>query len=308
MSTLALLDDVRRRLADAGLRGSFLVRDLDTGAEVAIDPGAELPLASLAKIPLAIAVLERIREGRLDGAAPVDVAPVEVVVPGPMGLSRFRHPARIAVEDLVYLSTAVSDSAAADALFDLVPPEAVMRTLEALGIGDLAVRHRMAPLTETPAEVFGADEAHLAQALAIGAGDQDRGHPVAQLDVARANTGTARACGALLSELWLPTRLDPGTAASVRELMAANVVRHRLAPEFTADNMTWSSKTGTLLNLRHEIGVVEHADGQRIAVAALTASSVPAAAQPAAEAELAGVARQLHDHLRDPEPRRRGGA
>ena len=40
--------------------------------------------------------------------------------------------------------------------------------------------------------------------------------------------------------------------------------------------MTWSSKTGTLLHLRHEIGVVDHADGQSIAVAVLSESSDPA--------------------------------
>jgi beta-lactamase class A len=299
MSTLALLDDVRRRLGDAGLRGALLVRDLDTGAELGLDAGVELPLASLAKVPLAVAVLERIRAGELDGAAALDVPPGRVTTPGPMGVSRFRHPARIALEDLLYLSTAVSDNAAADVLFGLVPPEAVMRTLDDLGIAGLTVRHGMAVLADTPAERLPADETHLAQALAITAGNEGRGHPLPQLDVVRASIGTARAWAALLSELWVPVRLDPGTAAAVRDLLRANVVRHRLAPEFTADDMTWSSKTGTLLNLRHEIGVVEHADGQRITVVALSESSVPATAQPAAEAQLARAARDLHDHLRD---------
>jgi beta-lactamase class A len=80
--------------------------------------------------------------------------------------------------------------------------------------------------------------------------------------------------------------------------MADNVVRHRLAPDFASDASKWSSKTGTLLNLRHEVGVVEHEDGEMLAVAALTESSVPAAIQPAAEATMAQVARALHDHLR----------
>jgi beta-lactamase class A len=46
------------------------------------------------------------------------------------------------------------------------------------------------------------------------------------------------------------------------------------------------------------VGVVEHEDGATFAVAALTESRVPAAAQPAAEAVMAQVARALHDHLR----------
>jgi beta-lactamase class A len=77
------------------------------------------------------------------------------------------------------------------------------------------------------------------------------------------------------------------------------VLRQRLGPDFSSDASTWSSKTGTLLNLRHEIGVVEHEDDTPFAVAALTESRVPAAAQPAAEALMGRVARALHDRLRD---------
>jgi beta-lactamase class A len=53
------------------------------------------------------------------------------------------------------------------------------------------------------------------------------------------------------------------------------------------------------LNLRHEAGVVEHDDGGTFAVAALTESRVPAAVQPAAEAVMSQVARELHDQLRN---------
>ncbi len=52
-------------------------------------------------------------------------------------------------------------------------------------------------------------------------------------------------------------------AARVRELMGDNLLRQRLAPDFSSDASRWSSKTGTLLNLRHEVGVVEHATGRR---------------------------------------------
>ena len=44
--------------------------------------------------------------------------------------------------------------------------------------------------------------------------------------------------------------------------------------------------------------MVEHDDGSKFAVAALTESSVPAAIQPAAEAVMGQVARALHDRLR----------
>jgi beta-lactamase class A len=243
-------------------------------------------------------VLSRIHDGRLDGATVIEVRPGPTVPGGPGGLSQFRHPARIALDDLLYLSTAVSDNAAADALFELVPPAEVEQALREAGITGLSVRHRLRDLTETPSERFAPGEEFLAHALAIGSRTPGRGHPIGQLDVTRANAGSARAFTDLLQALWTPSKLPAEVAARVRGLMAQNLVRHRLAPDFSSDSSAWSSKTGTLLNLRHEVGVVEHDDGSAYAVAALTESRVPAAAQPAAEAAMAQVARTLHDHLR----------
>ncbi|GEB49364.1 serine hydrolase [Streptomyces cacaoi] len=310
LNSESLLRELRDALHEGGLTGSFLVRDLYTGEELGIDPDTELPTASLVKLPLALATLERIRLGEVDGAQQIEVAPGRITTPGPTGLSRFRHPARVAVDDLLYLSTSVSDGTASDALFEITPPAQVEQMVREWGFRDLTVRHSMRELSETPAERFESADAHLAHALAISAGTSGRGHRVPQLDVARANTGTARAFVDLLEALWAPVltgprpgrtsrALPPEPAARLRELMAANLLRHRLAPDFASDAATWSSKTGTLLNLRHEVGVVEHADGQVFAVAVLTESQVPADSQPGAEALMAQVARRLRDRLRE---------
>jgi beta-lactamase class A len=298
MSVERVLRELRHRLTDAGLSGSFLVRDLSSGDEIGIDPDVEFPIASLVKVPLAVAVLERIQDGRIDGATMVDVKPGRVTSAGPTGLTKFRHPARITVDDLLYLSIAISDNTAADALFSLVPPAEVNRAIRDAGISGITVRHVLHDLVETPAERFEPGDVHLAHSLAIGSRTSGRGHAVAQLDVSRANSGTARALVDLLEALWVPSRIPAAVAARVRSLMRDNVIRHRLTPDFGSDASTWFSKTGTLLNLRHEVGVVEHEDGEMFAVAALTESSVPAAIQPAAEAVMAQVARALHDHLR----------
>ncbi|MFF8960552.1 serine hydrolase [Streptomyces sp. NPDC014894] len=298
MNSERLLRDLRRELGDGGLRAGLLVRDLRTGQELGIEPDLRLPCASLVKVPLALATAERVRRGELDGAAAIDVRPGLITTPGPTGLSRFRHPARIAIDDLLYLSTCLSDGAAADALFELTPPARVAEILRELGISGITVRHGMRELSDTPVERLDADQAHLAHALAIDAGTGGRGHRVPQLDTARANTADARSCVDLLQALWTPSAIDPETAGRVRGLMAHNVLRHRLAPDFSSDAATWSSKTGTLLNLRHEMGVVEHLDGQVFAIAVLTESLVPASAQPGADALMAQAARRLRDRLR----------
>ncbi|WP_059011869.1 serine hydrolase [Streptomyces specialis] len=299
MNDDGLLRELRRTLHDGGLHGSFLVRDLHTGDELGIDPDTEFPVASLVKIPLALATLERVRLGELDGATALDVPPGRVTTPGPTGLSRFRHPARVAVDDLLYLAMAISDGVATDALFGLTPPAAVAAILHRLGVRGIAVRHTTRELSETPVERFDAADVHLAHALAIDAGTAGRGHRVPQLDISRANAGTARAFVDLLQALWTgPTAIHPDVAARLRTLMSENLLRHRLAPDFVSDSSTWSSKTGTLLNLRHEVGVVEHADGQAYAVAVLTESRVAASSQPAADALMGQVARRLRDRIR----------
>lgn len=298
MSVTRVLGAAREALDEAGLRGSFLVRDLDSGDELGIDPDLEFPVASLVKVPLALATLERIDRGELDAATPIVVAPGRATTAGPTGLSRFRHPATVALDDLLYLSTSLSDETAADALFTLTPPTAVAAELRRLGFEGIAVRHRTAALIDTPAEKLPPDQLHLAHSIAITAATAGHGHPLPQLDVTRANSGSARAFVELLQGLWRPSAIRPAPAARVRELMAANLIRQRLTPDFSSDASRWSSKTGTLLNLRHEVGVVEHADGQTFAVAALTESRVAAGSQPGAEAVMARVARNLRDQLR----------
>lgn len=297
-ATRRLDHELRSVLADAGLHGSFLVRDLHTGEEIGLDPDREYPVASLVKVPLALATLDRIHRGELDGATMILVPPGRVDTPGPTGVTRFRHPAHIALDDLLYLAVSISDNSAADALFALTPPPQVLDTLHRLGVRGLTVRHPMSVLSDTLVEQLSPGQADVAHELAIRAGTDGRGHRIPQLDLARANTGTARAFADLLEAIWHPTRLAEPVGRRLRELLAANVHRQRLAPDFTSDASTWSSKTGTLLNLRHETGVVEHADGQRYAVVVLTESTVPAVNQTAAEAAMAHVARALRDRLR----------
>jgi len=292
-----LLERLRDDLAAGGLSGGFLVRDLETGEELGIDADTPRPIASLVKIPLGVATLERIRTGSLAAGLPVTVQPGRITTPGPTGISRFRHPATVALDDLVYLSVALSDGAASDALFELTPPEEVSAVLGRLGRPGVVIRHGAGALATTPAEQMPDADVHLAHRLAIAGGTSGGGHTVARLGATDSTRASAREVADWLEDLWLP-RYPAEVASRMRELMAANVHRTRLAPEFESDATQWWSKTGTLLNLRHEAGVVEHADHSAFAVVALTESRVAAARQPAAEALMGRIARQLHDELR----------
>lgn len=292
-----IIDRLSAQLQSGGLSGGFVVRDLSTGDELAIDADTERPIASLVKIPLGIVTLERVRRGELAADQAVTVAPGRVSTPGPTGISRFRHPATVALEDLVYLSVAVSDGSASDALFALTPPARVAELFAELGRPGLVIRHDAGELSRTLAEQLAPTDAHLAHRLAIAGRTSGGGNTVARLGASDATRASARELADWLEDLWRP-RLPGSVASRMRDMMAANVHRTRLAPEFVSDASTWWSKTGTLLNLRHEAGVVEHADGSAFAVVALTESNVAAAQQPAAEALMGRVARELHDELR----------
>ncbi|GAB3458741.1 serine hydrolase [Kineococcus endophyticus] len=288
------LERVRDVLADAGLEAGIVVRDLDAGRAVGLDPARPFPCASLVKVPLALATLLRIHRGELAADEVVAVQPP--TTPADTGLGRFRHPAHVAVEDLLELAVTISDNVAADALFDLTPPAAVDAELRALGVRGVAVRHRLADLTATPALRVERPLGHLLASRSGTAGD---GHALEQFDVGRANSGSAEGFTELLTQLWRPTTVPEVVAARMRDLLGGNVFGHRLAPDLRTDASRWSSKTGTLLTLRHEAGVVEHAYGPTVAVVVLSASTVAATHQPEAEAALGLSARILLDALLD---------
>lgn len=293
-----VIHDINAELASAGLNANIVVRDLDSRREISTSTDAAMPIASVVKIPIALALLTRISEGDLDGSQPITIEPERFDTAGQTGTSRFHHPAQIALDDLVMLSVCFSDNTATDALLDIVAPAEIQSDLDRLGVRGIHIRHHLGGLLQTPLESLPESEAHLAYDLARSSPSPGAGHRIWQLDVSRANVGTAAGLTDLLQEIWCPSRIYPAVASRLRSLMAGNIIRHRLAPDFASDATTWSSKTGTLLNLRHEIGVVDHADGQSIAVTALSESSNPASAQPAAEAALGAAARALHNLLR----------
>ncbi|MFF2809240.1 serine hydrolase [Streptomyces sp. NPDC058000] len=281
--------------AAVGVRGSFLARHIDTGEQLGFDVGASVPLASVVKVPLALVALDRIATGELDAARPVVIDPATSSV-GPTGLAAFRHPATVAVGDLLLLMLSVSDNAAADALFDLVPADEVDARLRAWGCADLRVRHRLNRMYECAAGAAGNDFS-LALELAIR-DDHSGRHTIETLDPAHANAGTATALVDLLQRVWRDEIAHPDACAELRRLMGRQVYTHRLASELRADTLRVSGKTGTFLHLRHEIGVVESEVGDRVAMAALTRSDRRANLAPDIDLAIGMGARRAFEALR----------
>ncbi|MEW2157850.1 serine hydrolase [Streptomyces sp. NPDC007189] len=294
----ALLDVAEAIAADwaaLGVRGSFLARNLDTGGQLGFDVEESLPLASVVKVPLALVVLDRIAAGELDPAHPVTVDPAHSSV-GPTGLAAFRHPATVAVGDLLLLMLSVSDNAAADALFGLVPVTEVDERLRAWGCGEIRMRHRMNHMYECAAGAAGND---FSLALELALRDERSGrHTIETLDPAHANAGSAAALVGLLRRVWCEEISTPAATAELRRLMGLQVFTHRLASELRADTLRWSGKTGSFLHLRHEIGVVEAESGDRVAMAALTRADRRAGLAPDVDLAIGVAGRHAFEALR----------
>ncbi|PSK95555.1 beta-lactamase class A [Haloactinopolyspora alba] len=288
--------EIERDWADAGLRGGFCARNIDTGEELGFGADTPYALASVSKVPLALVTLDLVARGELDAAQQLDIDPA-TATHGPTGVAAFRHPSRIALEDLLYMMLAVSDNAAADAVFELVPPVHVTRALQEWGCGGIVVRHPMRVFYEA-ARAVAPDDPALALELAVRATTDGGGHVLPTLDIASATRGTARGLVALFARIWTDAISVPAATGRLRELLGQQASRHRMVAELTTDSITVRSKTGTFLNLRHEAGVVETSTGDRIAVAALTASTVAATHQPEAERAIGRAARAAVDVLR----------
>lgn len=287
----AVLADIRRDWASAGLTGTLLARDLDSRREIGFGAHTIWPLASVIKLPLALVCYDAFDAGDLDPAAPVRVDPA-TATNGPTGISLFVHPATVAMADLVQSSLAVSDNAATDLLLAVLPPDEVTERLERLGHNDIVVRHPMRSLYG----VHGAP-VEVQHTVAAAGSTEGGGHVLPALDVNRANTGTGQALLDLLDRVWRDDTSTPAVCERLRAALGRQLLMHRLAVDLVSDEVTVRSKTGTFLHLRHEVGVVE-SDTDRIAVVALTSSSVPATVQMEAEFAIGRAARMVVDALR----------
>jgi beta-lactamase class A len=281
---------------ELGVTGAFLGRNIDSGEQFGFNIKVPFPLASVAKVSLALGVLDAADQGVIDRATRLTIDPAEGSL-GPAGIPTFRFPVTLAVADLVNQMLAVSDNAAADALLDLLGISTLNDKLNAWGVTGLTHRHRFQRMFDCAAGVAGHDFG-LAMELAIRGDQPGEVHAIETMDTAYGNIGSAEALVTLLQRIWSDDVAAPETTAEIRRLMGHQQFSHRLSSDLRADAFTVSAKTGTFLNLRHEIGVVETESGDRIAIAALTRSSQKARTQQEVDLSIGTAARLAVDTLR----------
>lgn len=305
---------IRDVLRSAGVRGWVHARSLadplgegtqaGSSEQVAVDPDVQVPMASLYKVLLAVAWARGVDTGRLPLDRRVTV-PAGDRTPGPTGLSAMHDPVELSVRDLVVLSLTMSDNAASDVLLDLVGLDSLRRVAADAGMTRTTVHggsrhHQRLLLEETGAAGF---------PEAVRLLRERPGHePVAVYDPAMSSVSTARDMTTLLAALWADRLASRQTGGFVRETMARQAMRHRMGSGFPHDDVRVASKTGTLLALRHEVGVVTFPGEEPVAVAVLTHAARPAQLLPAADLAVGEAAALAVHGLRRPVAHARASA
>lgn len=295
----AVAGDTAVRIEDAfraaGVTGFLHAADIDTGREVAVRADDPVVLASVFKVPLLVAFHRRAAEGLLDPVEQVTL-PAGDRTSGPTGVSALLDDVRMSLRDLACLMITVSDNAAADALLDRVGLEAV-NAAAGLGLRGTVVTGGGRQLFDDLLADAGASGFPEVWARLDEPGMAAR---LRALDPARTSRSTPRDMTRLLAAIWRDEAAPPDGCAAMRRLFGLQVWPHRLSSGFPYDDVLVSGKTGTLLIVRNEVGVVEYPDGGRYAVAVFTRSLLPIAVLPQADAVIGTAARLAVEALRRP--------
>lgn len=279
---------------NAGVTGQLHALDIDTGHQVGLRPDDPVVLASVYKLPLLVAFFRAAARGDLDPRAPVTLTAAERLA-GATGVSTLLDDVTMSLRDLATMMITVSDNAAGDAVFARVGTAALAGTLADLGLTATRIESDSGGLYDALlADSGAASMPELWDRLA------EPGVPgrLRSLDPARTNRSTPRDMTRLLRLLWHDAAAPPDESAQMRRMLALQVWPHRLSSGFPYDDVLVSGKTGTLLTIRNEVGVVEYPDGGRYAVAVFTRADAPLAIAPQADAAIGASARLAVQHLR----------
>ena len=234
-----------------------------------IDLGADEPvvLASVFKVLLAVEFARQVVAGQLDPTERVRVRAADQL--GGLGTAACLDAVDISWRDLATFAMSMSDNTAADLLLRRVGLDTVRDLAGELGLAHTWIAGGPRQNLESMlADSGAADAAEFAEVFPALSAEQLAG--LRARDPQRSTAaGTPRDMTRLLSLIWAD-RAGPADACRlVRHLMRWQASWHRLAAGF-ADEVAVAAKSGTLLDVRNEIGVASYPDGRRYAIAVFT--------------------------------------
>lgn len=237
--------------------------DIATGGEVAARADDQVVIASMFKILLVLEFSRQIAAGQVDPTERVMVDRGDRL--GGWGTAGCADDVELSLRDLAFFTMSVSDNTAADLLIRRIGLDTVQLLAAELGLKRTRILGGPRQLLETMfADVGARDAAEFAQIFPTLSRERVRALRV--LDPAHTTSSTPREMTRLLELVWRDEAGPPQACATVRDLMAQQIMWTRIASGFDT-RVRVSAKTGTLPSLHMECGVVEYPDGGRYAVA-----------------------------------------
>lgn len=237
-------------------------------ARVDIDPHRRWPIASLVKLPLAIVVGHAAAVGEISLRERVRIE-AHGRTPGPTGTSVLRDPVEVSVRDALFLALAYSDNAAADTVWDHLGTTRVHQLARELSLPQSMLRHPVRQLYADLATDLGTDDDRETIATLRELNDASL---LSVLDPERVNAASPAEMSALITRLWRDEISSPAACDEVRSALRRTMTPSRIGRGFPY-GVGVAAKTGTLLGLRHEAGVITLSDSERYVVSAFTSGS-----------------------------------
>ncbi|WKX74186.1 serine hydrolase [Streptomyces sp. XD-27] len=267
---------------------------VDCGRQTGLRADEPVVLASVVKVPLVLEFARQVAHGQLDPAERAVVRRADRL--GGTGTAGCLDDVEMSLRDLAGFALSVSDNSAADVLFERVGVDTVRLLVRELGLSRTRIVGSPRALLRSMMEDVGAADP-AAFAAVYPALSPARLRALRVRDPRHTNGSTAREMTRLLSLVWTDRAGPPGACAQVRALMAHQVSWHRLAAAFPED-VAVAAKTGTLLGVRNEIGVVTYPDGGRYAVSVFTETADLRDRRPDLDAAIGTAGRAAVEALR----------
>ena len=247
--------------------------DLATGRTVAIHGNERFPMASVVKLTVAAAYLSEVDVGRRSLAKTITLD--ESIRSGSDGIGKLMpHPGvTLSAANLIELMLTVSDNTATDMLIaDLGGTAAVQRWLDRNRVAGVRIDREIARLVldnlglavlpgKTAAQSLWASDPLTIEARAVA---------VAGFDLDPRDTATPLAIARFLARIDKSEMLTPDSRTFLLEVMARCRTGADRIPAGLAAGTPVAHKTGTLLGISNDVGIITLPGDRRIAIAVFT--------------------------------------
>lgn len=286
---------IRNLLAEAGCDGwchAQVVGDRGTG--IGLRSSAPVVISSMYKVHLMVAACRSNQQGLLDFDRRIRVEPGRYA-PGPTGFALFSDVVEVSLRDVVRSMITVSDNTSAGIVYELLPSGALEDTLSRLGLTAARIfphpGERSIPTSAEPGATAAEDAAYVIAAFAA----DETG---TEFDPAYYSQSTTAEMCTILDLIWTDTAANTEQCAFMRQLLAEQVWRHRVASGFSPRRFEVAGKTGTIDRVRAETSVVTPSGERPIALSIVTRAARAEPELPEVDRTIGRIARVLVDTLR----------